>query len=123
MLPLFDQELLIVTDACIRFDFEDWPKRIWVLDASEERNPVMISFFQMPSQEANAFKVARLGPHNIHVNERLPTSWFSSNIIVGTFFSGGVRTYDISDAFRPEEVAYHVPTAPEGCVSIMNNDL
>ena len=123
VLPLFDRELLIVTDECIRFDLEDWPKRIWVLDVREESNPVMISSFPLPSQDAYAFKGSRLGAHNIHENEPLPTSWFSSNIIVGTFFSGGVRAYDIRDPFRPEEIAYYVLEAPEGCVSTMINDL
>ena len=122
-LPLFDRNLLIVTDECIKFDLEDWPKRIWVLDIREESNPVMISSFPTPSPEAYSYKGARLGAHNIHENEPLPTSWFSSDIIVGTFFSGGVRAYDIRDPFRPEEVAYYIPEAPEGCVSIMINDL
>lgn len=123
VLPLFDRDLLIVTDECIKFDLEDWPKRIWVLDIREESNPVMISSFPTPSREDYSYQGARLGAHNIHENEPLPTSWFSSDIIVGTFFGGGVRAYDISDPFRPEEVAYYVPEAPEGCVSIMINDL
>jgi hypothetical protein len=44
-------------------------------------------------------------------------------MIVGTFFSGGVRVYDIRDPFRPEEVAYAIPPAPEGCASVMINDV
>ena len=123
VLPLFNRNLLIAADECIRFDFEDWPKRIWVLDVREEANPVMISSFPTPPKDEFLFKGVRLGAHNIHENEPLPTSWVSSNIIVGTFFSGGVRVYDISDPFRPEEVAYYIPPAPKGCTSIMINDL
>jgi len=123
VLPLFDRNLLIVADECVRFDFEDWPKRIWVLDVREETNPVMISSFPTPPQNEFQFKGTRLGAHNIHENEPLPTSWLSSNIIVGTFFSGGIRVYDIRDPFRPEEVAHAVPPAPEGCASIMINDV
>jgi hypothetical protein len=123
VLPLFDRDLLIVADECVRFDFEDWPKRIWVLDTREETNPVMISSFPTPPKDEFQFKGTRLGAHNIHENEPLPTSWASSNLIVGTFFSGGVRVYDIHDPFRPEEVAYAVPPAPEGCASIMINDV
>jgi hypothetical protein len=123
VLPLFDRELLVATDECVRFDLEDWPKRIWILDFRKETNPVMISSFPTPAIDDFSFKGVRLGAHNIHENEPLATSWKSSNIIVGTFFSGGVRAYDISDPFRPEEVAYYVPSAPEGCASIMINDL
>ena len=122
-LPLFDRDLLIVTDECVRFDFEDWPKRVWVLDIREETNPVMISSFPTPPKEEFQFKGARLGAHNIHENEPLPTSWVSSETVVGTFFSGGVRIYDIRDPFRPDEVAYAVPPAPKGCPSIMINDV
>lgn len=123
VLPLFDRNLLIATDECIRLDFEDWPKLIWVLDVREETNPVIISSFPTPPKDEFLFKGVRLGAHNIHENEPLPTSWESSNTIVGSFFSGGVRVYDISDPFRPEEVAYYVPPAPEGCTSIMINDV
>jgi hypothetical protein len=123
VLPLFKRDLLIATDECVQFDLKDWPKRIWVLDAREETNPVIISSFPTPPKEQFLFKGARLGAHNIHENEPLSTSWFSDTIIIGTFFSGGVVAYDISDPFRPEEVAYYIPPAPEGCVSTMINDL
>ena len=38
----------------------------------------------------------------------------SETLIFGTFFNGGVRVHDVSDPFRPEEVAYYVPDAPRG---------
>jgi hypothetical protein len=34
--------------------------------------------------------------------------------VVGTFFIGGVRAFDLSDPFRPTEAAYYVPAAPRG---------
>lgn len=125
VLPLFDRDLLVVADECIRLNYEDWPKRIWVFDSREETNPIMIGSFPPPAQDKFQFEGVRLGAHNIHENDPIPTSWVSSNIIVGTFFSGGVRAYDISDPFRPEEVAYCVPPTPEGssAASIMINDL
>jgi hypothetical protein len=36
----------------------------------------------------------------------------SETVIVGTFFNGGVRAFDLSDPFRPREVAWAVPPAP-----------
>ena len=122
-LPLFDRDLLIVTDECMKHDFEDWPTLVWVMDIREETNPVIISTFPAPPREEFDFKGVRIGAHNVHENEPLPTSWVSSDIIVGSFFSGGVRVYDISDPFRPNEVAYYVPQAPEGCTSITINDV
>ncbi len=32
--------------------------------------------------------------------------------MIGTFFNAGVRAYDISNPYQPQEVAYFVPGAP-----------
>ena len=66
----------------------------------------------MPPLDAFAPQGGRFGAHNLHENRPAPGSWVSETIIVGSFFNGGVRAYDISDPFRPEEVAYYVPPAP-----------
>ena len=42
----------------------------------------------------------------------MPTSWRSDHIVIGTFFNAGVRAYDISNPYQPQEVAYFVPGAP-----------
>jgi hypothetical protein len=33
--------------------------------------------------------------------------------VVGAFFNAGVRAYDISNPFHPQEIAYFVPGAPK----------
>ena len=33
--------------------------------------------------------------------------------MVGTFFNGGVRAFDVSNQYQPKEVAYFVPGAPK----------
>jgi hypothetical protein len=38
----------------------------------------------------------------------------SETIIVGTFFNGGVRVFDLSDPFRPREAAFYVPPVARG---------
>ena len=45
---------------------------------------------------------------------RLPTSWQSDQIVLGTFFNGGLRAYDISNPYQPKEVGAFVPPAPKG---------
>ena len=53
----------------------------------------------------------RYGAHNLHENR--PGGWISEDIVVGTFFNGGLRAFDVSDPFQPEEVAWFVPPAPK----------
>jgi hypothetical protein len=46
---------------------------------------------------------------------RFPWSWPSEEIIFGSFFSAGVRAFDIRDLFQPEQVAAF---EPDGMVQI-----
>jgi hypothetical protein len=112
VLPLFERELLIVTDESTVDDAEDWPKLVWILDGREETNPISIATCPMPPVEDYAKRGGRFGAHNLHENVPLPTSWQSDRIILGTFFNGGLRAFDIADPYQPEEVAVFVPPAP-----------
>jgi hypothetical protein len=112
VLPLFDRNLLVVSDECIKDDGFDWPKLVWVLDARVETNPVPISTLPPAPHSTFARRGGRFGAHNLHENLPVPTSWRSEQMVIGTFFNAGVRAYDIGDPYRPEEVAYYVPAAP-----------
>lgn len=112
VLPLFEPNLLIVTDESIADGAADWPKLVWVVDAREETNLVPISTCPLRAPDDFARRGGRYGAHNLHENRPAPGSWVSETVIVGSFFNGGVRAYDVSDPYRPEEVAYYVPSAP-----------
>lgn len=112
VLPLFDRGLLVVSDECIRAGAEDWPKLVWIVDVHEETKPVPIATCPMPPLRTFARRGGRFGAHNLHENRPAPGAWISETVIVGTFFNGGVRAFDLSDPFRPVEVAYAVPPAP-----------
>src|SRR5215510_10670813 len=83
--PLFDRGLLIVTDESTENKAEDWPKLVWIV-----------------------------GARNIHENPPVPTAWQSDQIVIGTFFNGGLRAYDISNPYQPKEIATFVPPPPKG---------
>jgi hypothetical protein len=110
VLPLFGRNLLVVSDEAIQDKGKDWPKLVWILDASDEAKPVPISTCPLPPRREFTRRGGRFGAHNLHENR--PGAWISETVIVGTFFNGGVRAFDISDPFRPEEVAWAVPPAP-----------
>jgi hypothetical protein len=113
VLPLFERGLLIVSDECVRDDGKDWPKLVRMVDARVETNLVPIATFPPAPYATYAHRGGRSGAHNLHENLPLPASWKSDQIIVGTFFNQGVRAYDISDPYQPQEVAYFVPGAPK----------
>jgi hypothetical protein len=112
VVPLFDRNLLVVSDESVADGAADWPKLVWIVDAREETNLVPISTCPLPPVEAFGSRGGRYGAHNLHENRPAPGAWISERVIIGTFFNGGVRAFDLSDPFRPQEVAYHVPPAP-----------
>jgi hypothetical protein len=112
LLPLLDRGLLVVSDESIADGAKDWPKLVWILDVREETKPVPISTCPLPPVKAFARRGGRFGAHNLHENRPAPGTWISEDVIVGTFFNGGVRAFDVSDPFRPTEVAWAVPPAP-----------
>ncbi|WP_246018287.1 LVIVD repeat-containing protein [Pelagibacterium montanilacus] len=123
VLPLFDRNLIVASDECVYDLGEDWPKRVWVLDAQVEDNLVPISTLPMPPVEEFAPRGGRFGAHNVHENRPGP-SFRSDQIVIGTYFNGGVRVHDIADPYEPKEIAHYVPEAPEGSPagSIQFND-
>jgi hypothetical protein len=114
-----------MTDESTSDNAADWPKLIWILDARDEKNLVPISTCPMPNPEDYKTRGGRFGAHNIHENTPGPCSWKSDQIVIGTFFNGGLRAYDISNAYQPKEVATFVPPAPalSKYASIQLNDV
>ena len=124
VVPLFDRGLMLVTDESTENNCKDWPKLIWVLDARDETNLVSIATCPLPDHTIYA-KAGRFGAHNIHENVPLPTAWQSDQVVLGTFFNGGLRAYDISNPYQPKEVGIFMPPAPPGAPTgtIQMNDV
>ncbi len=109
-LHLPDRDLLVVVDEAVLDDYEDGFKPIWLFDLREPTNPVSISTFPTPKDADYRFKGGHYGPHNIHENR--PDGFVSSTTIFATLQNAGIRAYDISDPYRPEEIAAFVPPKP-----------
>jgi hypothetical protein len=125
VVPLFERDLLVVTDESTVDKAADWPKLIWILDAREETNLIPIATCPLPEVESFRNRGGRFGAHNIHENVPRPTAWHSDRIVLGTFFNGGLRAYDISNPYQPKEVGAFVPPGPPGSPagSIQLNDV
>ena len=123
VVPLFNRDLMVVTQEAVRMNGEDYPKLIWMMDIRDETHPVIISTFPMADTGDFFQRPGRFGAHNIYENQPGETCYFSDTLIYGTFFNGGVRVFDTSNPFRPEEVAYFVPELAEGAPSVGINDV
>jgi hypothetical protein len=113
VLPLFQRELLVVTEESVRDAAADWPKLVWIVDARAEENLVPISTCPLPPVEEFKDRGGRYGTHNVHENVPRDTSFQSEDVIFGTFFNGGMRAYDISNPYQPHEIGHFVPSAPK----------
>jgi hypothetical protein len=109
-LPLPDRDLLVVLDEAVLDHQEDGLKLIWIFDNRVRDHPISISTCPTPTEADYVGKGGHFGPHNIHENR--PGSFVSSSLIFATYQNAGVRVFDISNQYRPEEVGALVPPAP-----------
>jgi hypothetical protein len=125
ILPLFERNLYVMSDESVVDGAADWPKLYWILDARDERNPTPIATCPPPSYDEYKHRGGRFGAHNLHENVPVPTSFHSETIIFGTYFAGGLRAYDLTNPYRPEEIGAFVPPTPTGSPagSIQLNDV
>jgi hypothetical protein len=113
VMPIFSRDLLIVSDECVKDNGADWPKMTWVVNAADESNLVPISTMPLPPVESFGKRGGRYGSHNMHENQPVKTSFRSDTLVFATFFNGGLRVFDTSNPFQPQEIAYFVPGAPK----------
>lgn len=123
VLPLFSRDMLVVTQEAVRPNGEDYPKLVWLIDNRLESNPVIIS--TLPMCDTNDFfnRPGRYGAHNLYENLPGPLSSIDENLIYGTFFNAGIRVFDTSNPYQPEEVAYFIPEIPAGAEANGINDV
>ena len=74
-----------------------------------------------PHPDGFAAGPLRFGAHNLHENQ--PGAYRSERVVFATYFSAGVRVYDLADPHHPVEVAHWVPEPPPGQAAAQINDL
>jgi hypothetical protein len=109
-LPLPKRELLVVVDETVLDNQEDGEKPIWLFDNRVRSNPISIATFPAPADRDYLALGGHFGPHNVYENR--PNGLVSEQLIFATYQNAGLRVYDISNKFRPVEVAACVPPAP-----------
>jgi hypothetical protein len=109
-LPLPRRKLVAVADEAMADIAVEPQKYIWMTDVREPANPVTIATLPLPADQDYLAKGGTFGPHNLWENR--PDAFVSDQELCATFQSAGVRIYDISNPFQPNETAYFVPPPP-----------
>jgi hypothetical protein len=110
-LPLPGRELLVVADEALADNLADGLKYNWVFNIAEPSNPVSIATFPTPDEADYAGKGGHFGPHNLHENR--PDTFISDTLIFATYQNAGVRAFNLTNPYRPNQVAALVPAAPQ----------
>lgn len=107
----------VVTDEDVTDDvLEDPPAFMWVLDITEETRPVPVATYQA-APDGLVVPGQRFGAHQPWEDIR------EDNVVFLAWFSGGVRAVDISNPYRPRELAAYVPPPGRGRPAAQTNDI
>ena len=117
-LPLGDRQLIVATDEAIDPDGGGARKDIHLIDISNERAPGELATFPVPEGHRRTHGL-RFGPHNLHENR--PGTFISDTVVYATYFSAGLRVYDVTQ--EPREIASFVPEAPRRQACAQLNDV
>ncbi len=114
------RDLLVTTEERIADGCDGVAPNARLIDIRDESNPNVITTLPTPEGDFCS-RGGRFGPHNVH--EVRPGYLSDVNTIYMTYFSAGLRVYDISHPAQPVEIAYYIPDAPRGQPSIQLNDV
>ncbi|HEY6479461.1 MAG TPA: hypothetical protein VIZ00_05495 [Streptosporangiaceae bacterium] len=117
-LPLPERGLVVATDEQVTDGPGAARRAIRVIDISG-RQPRVLAL--CPQPEGFDHLPLRFGAHNLHENQA--GAYRSERLVFATYFSAGVRVYDLADPTRPAEVAHWVPEPPAGQPVPQVNDL
>ena len=86
-----------------------------MVDNRDPAHPRLAGYYPKPSPPPGApyksfcDKGGRFGPHNVNAEIHLPDAQAPGDLIVMTYFTAGVRVFDISDPYVPKETGWFLP--------------
>ncbi len=121
------QNFLVVVEEAhdAQYRCQEIRKQLYILDATEETNPVPIAIFKVPDGDF-CERGGRFGPHQFA--ETRDGEIIGGSLLYIAYFSAGLRIVDIADPFKPKEVGYYIPettdkTKPRLKKVIQTNDV
>jgi hypothetical protein len=102
------RNFLVVSEEAMGFGCQETRKQIYIIDATEEKNPIPVATFKVWDGDF-CERGGRFGPHQFA--ETKDGEIIGGSLLYVAYFNAGLRIVDISDPFRPKEVGYFIPDA------------
>ena len=113
---LMGRRIAVVTDEEVSDRLSPSPNAfMWIVDITDEKHPVPVATWRVPHDEPFN-RDCWFGAHQ-------PQETVNGNIILVTWFGGGLRAVDISNPYRPEEVEHFMPAPGAGQNIVQSNDV
>ncbi len=109
------RRIMLVADEDVAKLFDSGPAFMWVVDITDETNPVPFSSFQIEGLDGG-HTPPQTGCHQ-------PVEYVRGNEIPVAWFANGLRIIDISDPFHVKETARYIPDVPQGSTRVSSNDV
>ena len=110
-------KIMVVADEDVAKLRPHAPSFAWVVDITDETNPIPISSFQVDGLDPDGAPQEPFTgchqPSEVVIDEIIPFAWFSK----------GVRLVNISNPHSPKEVGHFEPDPQPGCKRLSSNDV
>ena len=101
------RDIIVVVDESLANECTEPRQMVWMVDATDEKTPVVISTFNVPEASGNfCSRGGRFGSHSS--NENQPPMYYGKYVFVA-WFNAGIRAIDIRDPYHPREAGYYIP--------------
>ncbi len=105
------RNIIVVVDEELANECQEPRQFVWMVDATDEQKPVVISTFNVPESSGNfCSRGGRFGSHSS--NENQPPMYYGKYVFVA-WFNAGVRAIDISDPYHPREAGFFIPATTD----------
>ena len=118
VVPLWDRKLLYVNSESSKSNCAEGLNFAGLIDNKDPAKPSLISLFPVPKPPADApyrdfcDKGGRFGPHNVNTEIHLPDVEKPGDLIYLTYFTAGLRVFNIADPRLPVETGWFIPPNP-----------
>jgi hypothetical protein len=115
--PIRGRRIMLVADEDVSKLRPSPPAFCWVYDITDERQPMPIATMDVPGLDADG------SPHPTMTGCHQPSEVFHQPVVPFAWFAQGLRLFDCSNPFRPEQLGFYQPDPPPGCERASSNDV